>query len=135
MAFATDGHVFISSSEEALVFFIGGTEGEAGALFAQLADGGQLLDFLAFGDELYDRLERPSQESTAQGADDHDLAIVGAFLGKLDYVGEELALVNANHIIVLPDVAKVAKFEHGGGSSLLALMGNDLTLLTVTLIG
>lgn len=52
VAFATDGHVFISSSEEALVFFIGGTEGETGALFAQLADGGQLLDFLALGDEL-----------------------------------------------------------------------------------
>jgi len=64
-----------------------------------------------------------------------NLAVVGAFVGKLDYVGEELALVNANHIVVLPDVAKVAKFEHGSGSSLLALMGNDLTLLTVTLIG
>jgi hypothetical protein len=52
MAFTADGHVFISSSEEAFVFFVSGAECETSTLFAQLADGGQLLDFLTLRDKL-----------------------------------------------------------------------------------
>jgi hypothetical protein len=64
MAFTADRHVFISSSEEALVFFISGTEGEACTLFAELADGCQLLDFFTLRNKLKNRLPGSHVERT-----------------------------------------------------------------------
>jgi len=62
VALTADGHVFISASDEAVVRFISRPEREGRALLAQLADGGQLLDLLALGDEVDDDVERAAEE-------------------------------------------------------------------------
>lgn len=65
MAFTADGHVFVSSTEEAFIFFTGRAEGETSGLFAELADSGQLLDFLTLGNKLEDGLPGLSVEGAA----------------------------------------------------------------------
>jgi hypothetical protein len=58
----TDGHVFVSASDEAVVRFVSRSEGEGRGLLAQLADGGELLDLLALGDEVDDDVEGAAEE-------------------------------------------------------------------------
>jgi hypothetical protein len=65
VAFTADGHVFVSSTEEAFIFFTGSTESETSGLFAELANSGQLLYFLTLRNKLEDGLPGLSVEGAA----------------------------------------------------------------------
>jgi len=66
VALPAQGHVHILTSDHVRVFLTGRAEGKTGVLLAELADGGELLDLFAFGDEGDDVGEGSSEEGTLQ---------------------------------------------------------------------
>ena len=134
MALATEGHVHVFAADHGLAVFAGGAESEAGTLFAQFADGRQLLDLLALRNQLDDLREGAAQESALQRRNNHHFPVAGRPLGKLNNVIEELALVNANNVVGAPLVTQVCKQRDGHGSLLLAGVGADCEVCAVALV-
>ena len=60
MTFTAKGHVHVLTSNHCLAVLASCTEREARILFAKLADGAELFDFLALWDKVQDIWERSS---------------------------------------------------------------------------
>ena len=135
MALSAKWHVHILTSNHVCVVFAGCAESETRILFAQLADSGQFLDLLALRDEGENTWERTSEEGSLQAGDHDNLAMVGSLLSKLDYIGEELALVNSDHVVGHPLVAELSECIDGCGWLLLTRMSANLEISTISEIG
>ena len=131
MALSAERHVHVLTPNHVLIFFAGRAERKAGVLLAELTYGSQLGDFFALGDQIEDAREGPAKERALQTRDHDDFASIRCHLRKLDYVGEELALVDANDIVRPPRVAKLRKCVDWGRLLLLATVCADTEVVTV----
>lgn len=107
VALATERHVHVSATNHGRATLRCGSKRKAGVLLAQLADGRQFLDLLAFGDQSQYVLEATAQEGSLKGSDDHDFLLIGSHLSELDNVSEELTLVDTDDIKLAPGVPEV----------------------------
>ena len=66
MTFTAQGHVHVIASNHQVAVLACGAEGKASVLLAELADSSQLLDLLAFGNQLYYAWEGTTHEGSLQ---------------------------------------------------------------------
>ena len=135
MALSAQWHVHVLAPNHVLILFAGRAERKTGVLLAELTYGSQLCDFFALGDQIQDARESSAKERSLKARDHDDFASICCHLRKLDYVGKELALVDANDIVRHPLVAKVRKFVDWGGSLLQTAVCADTEVSTVAEIG
>ena len=122
---ATQRHVHVLTSDHCLAIFARRAERETRVMFAKLANGLQLLNLFAFGDQVQDRGERASQKGTLKRGNYHDFAFVCGFFWKFYQIGKELALINANNVKLFPNVAKFHKFGASDRFGFLLIVRRD----------
>ena len=66
MTLTAEGHVHVLSANHHVAVLAGCSERIAGVLLAELADGGQLLDLLTFGNQLQYAWEGTTHEGSLQ---------------------------------------------------------------------
>ena len=135
MALTAERHVHVGASDHALALLGGSAERERGVLLAEFADGRQLLDLLAQGNQLVDCLPGAAVKCALQRRDDHDLPRVGCLFRKLHQVAEKLALVNADDIELHPRVAQLRQILNGNRFPELPAVGGDHVGFTVAGVG
>ena len=120
VALSAEGHVHILAPDHILIVFAGRAERVTRVLLAELADGGEFLDLFALGNQGQNVWEGAPEEGPLQARDHDNLAIVRSLLRKLDYIGKELALVNADNVEIFPLVAQLGQSIDGCSWHLLA---------------
>lgn len=127
-------HIHISAANQCLNALVSCTECERGILFAKLADSWQLLYFFAQRYQVCNYVPGTAQESTLQTSDDNNFVSVRSLFRKLNQIGEELSLVNANNIVWTPRVAQLLKGGDSCGIAGLSCMCCDLSLIFVAIV-
>jgi len=72
----------------------------------------QVLDLLRFRNQVKDGVEAFSLVSSAERTHNDDFASMGGILAEFDDINVELALIDAEHIIVLPVFTELCQPRH-----------------------
>jgi len=117
-----------------MAVFAGSSERERSVFLAQLANCAQLLNFLAQGNQLSNVWPGASQKGALKCRDNYDFSIVSSLFRKLNDVGEELPLVDANNVVAHPIIAEISESLQGNCACLLASVGSYHEILAVAVV-
>ena len=130
-ALSAHGHVSLGPAHQLHIIIRNRAERETRLVIAELTDGVELLNFFSLGHQVKDRVESFTLVGASEGADNHNLAVLGGIFAELDdlytyqsklsqagskqstYIWVKLALVDAQHVVLHPQVAQLAELVHG----------------------